>query len=1043
MTRVKKILWNAAKGIGIATGGLMLLLFILPVVFPGTVAEQIKKWTNESIDGQLEFSQTRLSFFEHFPSLTLTLHNFSLTGAAPFSNDTLLAGKSLSFGINLSSLFGKTLEINTFYIDDAVINVQVDEKGQANYNVYKGSQDTDTAADSSDTRLQIAGIFFNRCQLTYNDRSIPLRIEAKDFYYEGRGDLANSQFDLQSNMRAAGFDFIYDGTPYFQNRKLQAELLTGINTSSLVFRFAKNELLINKLPVDFSGNMAIVKDGYDIDLNVVSGTTDFGNIFSALPPEYDRWFAETRFSGQSQIKVALKGQYRAATAQAPDLDVNLWVHDGSIRHNKAPAPLEHCWLNAKIRMPGLQPGNLSLDLDTLSFDLNGATTRAAIRVKGIDQPYIKTELRSQLDLALLDSALGLPAVDLRGRLDLQLHADGTYRSRMNPDQSSTVTAVPVFQLDAGIQNGYFKYNTLELPVQDLRAHIRSVCATGKWQDIELSVDSLNAVLGKGKVAGRLSVKGLDKSVVKANLKADLQMEDLARAFPIADYTFGGALSVDLVTDGMLDAGKKLFPATNATLQLQNGLLKTPYYPQPIEQLAVNATVKGKSGALDDLSLQLQPLSFVFEQQPFTLRAQVQNPASLRYDFTAKGTLDLGKIYRVFALEGYEVSGLLQADLDAQGAESDALAGRYQRLRNKGTLRLVRFELRSADYPDPFFLPGSTLRFEQDKAWLSDARLRYRQNEFTLTGYAQNMIGYMFGNSPLQGQLTVSSPRVLIDDFMAFAAPSSGPATPAAARAPAGVVLLPDDLDLLLKAAVKEVVYGQTTIQDFSGELALQKGKLNLLQTRFSIAGASVGVEGQYTPVNPRKAIFGLNFKADSFDVKRAYDEVPLFREMASAAEKASGRVSLQYELQGRLNDRMEPVYPSIKGKGFVKLEKVKVKGLKLFGAVSKATGKDDINDPDLKAVVMKSSVANNIITIERTKMKVLGFRPRIEGQTSLDGRLNLRFRLGLPPFGVIGIPMTVTGTSDNPVVEIRKGREADELEEEVDEEEEEEEGGGR
>jgi AsmA protein len=118
------------------------------------------------------------------------------------------------------------------------------------------------------------------------------------------------------------------------------------------------------------------------------------------------------------------------------------------------------------------------------------------------------------------------------------------------------------------------------------------------------------------------------------------------------------------------------------------------------------------------------------------------------------------------------------------------------------------------------------------------------------------------------------------------------------------------------------------------------------------------------------------------------------------------------------------------------LEDVQLKGMKLFGAVSKATGKDSVNNPNLKAVVVKSSIANNIITIERTKMKIFGFRPRIEGQTSLDGKLNLRFRLGLPPFGLIGIPMTITGTSDHPIVKMSKGKEADELEEEIDEEEE-------
>ena len=142
-----------------------------------------------------------------------------------------------------------------------------------------------------------------------------------------------------------------------------------------------------------------------------------------------------------------------------------------------------------------------------------------------------------------------------------------------------------------------------------------------------------------------------------------------------------------------------------------------------------------------------------------------------------------------------------------------------------------------------------------------------------------------------------------------------------------------------------------------------------------------------------------------------------------------GTVSTEYTLKGKLNKSMKPVYPSIKGAGYIKLEDVSVKGLKILGAIGKATGKDSISNPNLKAVLIKTTIANNLIKIERTKMKIFGFRPRFEGQASLDGKLNINFRLGLPPFGVIGIPMTITGTMDNPIINMRKGKEGDKLEE--------------
>lgn len=137
-------------------------MFLWPIVFPGTAARQIKQWVNANIDGELNFSEARLSFFRHFPTLTLTLHDFSLTGSAPFERDTLLAGEVLGFGLDVLSLFRKTIDVHSFYLNSR-INVQVDEQGRANYNIYKGNSTDKTEPDSSNTRLKIAGVFVKRC----------------------------------------------------------------------------------------------------------------------------------------------------------------------------------------------------------------------------------------------------------------------------------------------------------------------------------------------------------------------------------------------------------------------------------------------------------------------------------------------------------------------------------------------------------------------------------------------------------------------------------------------------------------------------------------------------------------------------------------------------------------------------------------------------------------------------------------------------------------------------------------------------------------
>jgi AsmA protein len=218
-------------------------------------------------------------------------------------------------------------------------------------------------------------------------------------------------------------------------------------------------------------------------------------------------------------------------------------------------------------------------------------------------------------------------------------------------------------------------------------------------------------------------------------------------------------------------------------------------------------------------------------------------------------------------------------------------------------------------------------------------------------------------------------------------------------------------------------------------MTIDSSRLRLDTTRFTLIGAPVEMNASYRSLSPRRAMFDYRIKAKDFDVQRAYREVKLFHDMAASAAKAQGIISLDYQLAGQLDGNMFPVYPSLKGGGVLSISKVKIKGLKLFSAVSKETNKD-VTDPDLSKVDFKSTIKNNIITLSRTRMKVSAFRLRMEGQASFDGKLNLQVRIGLPPFGLIGIPVKVTGTQENPKVKAGRSKKGDQLEETEDKEEE-------
>jgi AsmA protein len=1033
----KKILFKTLKISGITIGSILLLMFILPVLFPKTITNKIKQLANQSLNGKVSFSGTSLSFFKRFPELTLTLEDFSLKGSAPFQQDTLVSAKNISFAIDLTSLLKTKIKISKIYLSEAFINIEVDKAGQSNYNVYNSpAKNPDAKADTASASLGIDQILIEKSHLVYDDASIPTLIDARDFYYKGRGDLTKDVFDLHTHTEIGAVDFIYNGQTYVSNKKLNADLVTSINTKSLAFAFQKNDLMINQLPVQFKGRFEFLKDGYDMDFKFTSVPSALSDIFTVLPPAYAKWVDNTDMGGTGVIQVALTGKYIAAKNIKPDFTFSTKVTNGYIANNKTPSPVRDLYLDMNAKVPNLDPDKLSFNIDSLHFRIDKDYFDSKINIQGLTSPQIFARINTEIDLEKWNRAFGVKAVDLKGRYALHLLAQGKYTTGLQKrglrHVDTVITSIPKFSLKSSFKDGYIKYAKSPEAMKNIGFTLDASCPDNNYKNFTMQLENLNANALNNFIKGYFRLSNKAGLMMDGGLQASFHLADLKKIYPIDSAEVRGDLDFNVQTKGKYIPARKTFPVTKAVINLHNGYIQTKYYPHPVEDLQISADITNTTGTLGGTRVNIKPVSLKFEGQPFMLKADLKNFADLQYNIKSKGTLDIGKIYKVFALKGYNVNGLITTNFSLKGKQSDATAGRYDQLFNSGTMKVKDLALTSDLFPKPFIIKTGLFSFTQDKMKFDAFTANYGKSVIVLDGALSNVIGYaMQANSPLQGNFNLKSGLIIADDFMVFA---DGPTTPAPSKsAAAGVILVPSNLNLNFTADVKKVKYSGMDINDVKGQMTVNKGQIILKQAGFNLIGAPIVMDATYGSITPLKAFFDYHINAQDFDIKRAYNEIKLFHDMASSAKSAEGIVSLDYKLSGKLNSNMRPVYPSLKGGGVLTLKKIKIKGFKLFGAVGKQTGRDSLGKPsDVSKVDVKTTIANNIITIERTKMRVAGFRPRFEGQVDFNGNLNLQFRLGLPPLGIFGIPMTITGTQENPKVHLGHGKKEDELKEEAD-----------
>ena len=181
--KLKSILVKTTKYIGIGLVVILSLIFLTPIVFSDKLKEEIKKTANRKLAGEMNYSDVNVSFFKHFPSLTLSLNDFKLNGSAPFQKERLINAKEVSFGINVWSLiFGKSIKIDEIYLSNSSINIKVNKQGQANYNVYIAVEKVEKEDDES-AAIKLQHIEIINSQLVYDDQSTNLHFDAFGFKF--------------------------------------------------------------------------------------------------------------------------------------------------------------------------------------------------------------------------------------------------------------------------------------------------------------------------------------------------------------------------------------------------------------------------------------------------------------------------------------------------------------------------------------------------------------------------------------------------------------------------------------------------------------------------------------------------------------------------------------------------------------------------------------------------------------------------------------------------------------------------------------------
>lgn len=1022
---------SIVKRVLFVLGGIMLLvlgsMFIVPKLYIDKINTEVRTLIKEQVKGDVTFERIDLTFFKKFPNLTATIEK-PIIGGVPLDStftEPLFEAKSLSLGIDLLGLLNSSLNFDKVFVEEPFIRVLVNEEGLANYDIFHTQEEKEESEGSFDLKINVLHI--KSANVIYNDLAGKISFIADDFEYVGRGNMSDAVFDLESKALIKSFDFNFDGVHYIKEKPIAADLETTVNTESLRFGFNRSDIKIKDLPVNFQGFFGFVENGYDMLFDIKTTKANLVELFSIIPPEYQGWLDKTRIEGKVAANLKLEGKYVVSEKLSPSLDFGLTVENGLFQHGELNVPLTDLNFILNLQIPNLDFQANKIDIPSLSFRLNEKESHLQHQSSGLDRLELKTDILLNTDLKLFTKAVGLSGFDMSGELHLEGTADGIFTKGIRETKTlrktvrdTIIASIPTFDINLKVDKGYFKFAELPEAIKEVNLDISAIAKDFLIKNVAINLSNLELLAMDNRVHGQGKIKNLSNFDMEATLDAKVDLDNLKQFIPIEEMELKGLVDIDGSINGSFEPKQKRYPIINAEFKMENGLIRFDRVPDlPIEDIHIHTIVNSKRGSLSDLSIKVLPIDFKIGGEPFQLAASLYNLNNLNYNVRSKGTLNLDSFYKLFKIEGLDIKGKLITNLFLSGLQSDALNGNFDKLKNGGSFEVADIWVASDLFPNPLWVKKGKFKFFKEKMKFEHFEAQYGTSKFNMNGYLTNVIDYMFNQDTLRGEFELETAYMNIDEFMVFGN-SKESTSNTSSTAASGVIQVPSNLNLNFHAKADKIKYTDYILTDFNGDLHLDNGRIILNETTFDMIGTKVHMTGDYVPEGLRKASFNYTIKASEFDIQRAYSEVALFREMVSMAKDAYGQVSLDYTLQGGLDKNMMPVMNSVKGGGILSLDNIQFKGFKLLGAIAEKTEASSLENGSVSDVDIHSTIEDNVLTIDRTRMRMAGFRPRFEGQVSLDGELNIGLRLGLPPLGIVGIPMRITGTSDDFKIKLGK-----------------------
>ncbi|GHV56931.1 membrane protein [Bacteroidia bacterium] len=454
-----------------------------------------------------------------------------------------------------------------------------------------------------------------------------------------------------------------------------------------------------------------------------------------------------------------------------------------------------------------------------------------------------------------------------------------------------------------------------------------------------------------------------------------------------DLKTSGEATLEASAAGVLN--DSIIPAFDVKLNVSNAMFRYPGMPQSVTNINAALRAYSEGGSADNTIIDIPRFHFEMAGNPFDLKLHLSTPVSNpNIELSAVGNLDLSRIKEIYPLEGMELNGNLDANLQLATLMSYIQKEQYDKVQASGTLKVQNMSVQSETGQD-IRIQNAHLSFSPRYVDLSAFSAQIGKNDIAAAGKLENFIPYFLKNETLKGTLTVNSSYLNLNDFMSDEK-SPGDTTSI------GIIEIPKNLDFNLTGNFKQVIFDNLDMTNVTGQIIVKNGKADMKNLLLNALGGKLNVNGYYdTGKNPKQPEVALDLNIQEASFTRTFSTFVTIQKLAPIFENMLGNYSTSFKFNSALGADFMPVFSSLTASGLLQSNDVEIKGVSVLDGLASALKNESLKDLRLKDLKLPFSISDGRVSTKPFDIRFGSGMMNLSGTTGLDQTIDYTAKVNL------------------------------------------------